>query len=75
MIDKIEHFFVTTFITVFVGYLPNIIFGVFLAFLFSVLKELYDFKIQKEDFEAKDMIADVLGIIFGVLIMFLISRF
>jgi len=69
MIDKIEHFFATTFITVFIGYFFDLIFGVIIASLFSVFKEIYDYKIDKEDVEAKDIVADVLGILFGVVVI------
>lgn len=75
MLDKIQHFFVTTCITVFIGYPINIYLGVFLATLFSSFKEVYDNRVKMKDFDERDIIADVLGILFGIFLIIIISLF
>ena len=57
------------FITAFIGYFFDISFGIALSLMFSVLKEIHDYKIKKEDFEARDLIADIMGILFGIAII------
>jgi len=69
MIDKIEHFCVTSIITISVGYFLNLNIGIILSLIFSFSKEIYDYKVKREDFELKDLIADFLGIILGILVI------
>jgi len=73
MIDKIEHFVATMFITVIISVFSTLTAGIIVALLFSIFKEIYDKKIKKEDIEVTDLIADALGILFGISIIFLIS--
>jgi len=72
MKDKIEHFLVTMIITIIIGYLSFFIYGMIIALLFSLIKEIYDYKIKKEEIEFFDLLADVMGILFGVFILFII---
>lgn len=73
MIDKIEHFVATMFITVIISVFSTLTAGIIVALLFSISKEIYDRKMKKEDAEVNDIIADILGILFGIVIIFVIS--
>lgn len=65
-IDKVAHLFVSYFLlTIFSLVLP--LWGaIILAFLFGLGKEIYDKK-----FDYKDLIADIIGIIIGVIYVWL----
>ena len=69
-IDKVAHLFVSYFLlTIFSIVLP--LWGaIILAFLFGLGKELYD-QVKYKGFDYKDLIADLIGIIIGVIYVWL----
>ncbi len=74
--DKIKHFLVSFLLTVIIGWLSqNILLGILVAILFGLAKELYDQAEKKNTISEsiRDLGANILGIISGVLVIYLVS--
>jgi hypothetical protein len=65
--DKIDHFIVWTLLTYILKHLVNTLFTILIAFSLGIIKEIYD-QIKNKNFSIKDLVADCIGILVGMLI-------
>lgn len=65
--DKIYHI-CANIILILIGNIINVVFGVVLAILASLGKEIYDMK-NSSGFSKQDLVADLIGIIIGILLV------
>lgn len=74
--DKIKHFLVSFVLTALIYWISkNLILGILVAVLFGLVKELYDQLKGKNTTEesAADFAINILGIIFGILSIYLLG--
>lgn len=70
--DKLLHFLINLFSTILFGLIFGIMYGISISLLISIGKELYDkFRPNGTGWDWKDIIADLIGIILGILIIIL----
>jgi len=67
MNDKVKHFLVNFGLVVILGFAVGVVAGLVSAVCFSVGKEIYDKFVRKTVFSVDDLIADMLGIIAGLI--------
>ncbi len=70
--DKHLHIFISALLLIIFSHWFSVLFASCLAFLFGLIKELFDKFFRQENFDFKDLIADLVGIFLGIIIIFLV---
>lgn len=69
--EKFVHIIISCLLFIIFTFLFHWIIALFVAFIFGIIKEIYDFVIQKERFDVFDISANIVGIFVGFVIYYI----
>lgn len=72
--DKHLHVFISTLLVIIFSAQVKVLMAGLISLLFGLLKESFDKFYRHENFDFKDILADVFGVVLGIIIVFLVKN-